>query len=303
MNRTSRLAIFLAACGLLAGCTPHAAASTKVPAARYVVCTTLAAICTSTNLTRKPAEMYLSGDGSLFIKNIRWSGWGTATATGHGTAMADNCQPNCAAGTFSHHPATITATRPASWHGKMAYSRVATSIPGLSLEDHVYSTGLLPSATPPPTPPAASAPPAPGPVSTQAAVTGSCVIGYELPYDNDGSAVWGTFTAGSPSAGYTVDGSAPAVAYQVTLTNGGSSTAEVNGFVVAFYDTNGNELGSDEPIVQDEFLTAGQGLTWTEVSGTDTAGGGVSVTNGSQDNNIPSGGSAATCTMIEWTHP
>jgi len=116
----------------------------------------------------------------------------------------------------------------------------------------------------------------------------------------DGTAAWGTFQSGTASASYTVDGSAPAVAYQVVLTNSGSTTAEVTGFVVTFYDAAGNELGSDSEPDGDTFITSGQSLAWTEVSGNELAGYGVAVTNGSQDDSIPSDGSAASCQFIEW---
>ena len=112
----------------------------------------------------------------------------------------------------------------------------------------------------PVTPPAL---PVPAPVSTAAALTGTCTVGYELV---PGSAATGVFIAGPPPAG-DVSGNGgvpdPALAYQVTLTNGSAATADVTGFAVAFYAA-GSETGSDQESASG-FITQGQSLTWTVI--------------------------------------
>ena len=89
----------------------------------------------------------MSGDGSLYAKDLTWSGWGTATATGHGTAEANNCQPDCATGTVSAHPVTIVLRRPVRWQADMVYSRVSFSIPALR-DQQTWATGLIPRPAP-----------------------------------------------------------------------------------------------------------------------------------------------------------
>jgi hypothetical protein len=118
-----------------------------MPSGRYLVCQSLAGICTGVTPTYEPAELFMSGDGTLDAKNLTWSGWGTATATGHGIAEANNCQPDCAEGTFSAHPVTIVLSGPVRWHADMVYSRASFSIP--SLHDYeTRSTGLIPRPAP-----------------------------------------------------------------------------------------------------------------------------------------------------------
>jgi hypothetical protein len=147
--KPGRAALGLAMCGVLAACSAHAsaAASGAVPARRYLVCQSLAGICTGVTPRYEPAELLMSGDGSLYAKDLTWSGWGTATATGRGIAKANNCRPDCAKGTFSTHPVTIVLSRPVRWHADIVYSRASFSIP--SLHDHqTWSTGLIPRAAP-----------------------------------------------------------------------------------------------------------------------------------------------------------
>jgi len=278
----------------------HAAAAPR----EYVVCTT--ALCTvRPQMETRPTAIYPSGDGSFWFSGITWRGWGTATATGTATAHANNCQPDCAQGTFSAYPGTITLTDPKPWHGEMAYTQETVNVPAIH-DQATFSTGTVPAPVPTPSPPIVTQPPSPGPVSTGATLTGSCVMGYEPAYNtSDGSIAYGPFTDGRPIP-YTTIGNTqytPAVAYQVTLTNNGSTTARVAGWAVAFYDASGTELGSDDEPggAGDTFITARQSFTWTLHSGTDTYGNGVgSNATGQQDDSIPSGGSAATCTIVTW---
>lgn len=147
--KPGRAALGLALCGALAACSAHASASARgaVPARRYLVCESLAGICTSATPKYEPAELLMSGDGTLYAKGLTWSGWGTATATGHGIAEAKSCQPDCAKGTLRAHPVTIVLSRPVRWHADMVYGRASFSIP--SLHDYqTWGTGLIPRPAP-----------------------------------------------------------------------------------------------------------------------------------------------------------
>jgi hypothetical protein len=170
---------------------------------------------------------------AICARPIVWSGWGTAEAVGRGTAEANNCKPDCADGTFSPHPVTVTLTKPKTWGAEMAYSRLHYSVPSLRLQ-WTFATGLVPSArAPAPVASVASMTPpaAPSPVSTQATVSGSCVAGV-----NDITA--GQFYSMSDlnSGSTTGSGDEIAEAYQLTLTDASpSSAAAVTGFAVVFY--------------------------------------------------------------------
>jgi hypothetical protein len=118
----------------------------------------------------------------------------------------------------------------------------------------------------------------------------------------------GPFTAGQP-LGYATIGStqyAAAAAYQLTLTNTGSTTAAVDGFVVAFYNSSGQELGSDqENLSGPTYITAGQSLAWTQVAQDDMLGNALADdlnVAGNSDASIPAGG-FATCELAAWLYP
>ena len=251
----------------------------------------------------RPTLITASADGSLYLTGITWHGWGTSTAIGTGTAHADNCKPNCAQGMFTTYPATITLTHPRPWRGDMAYTRETVSVPGI--HDRVtFSTGLVPGSVP--SPPPVAQPTAPGPISGSATLDGSCVLGYEPAYNAGYSGIaYGPFTPGKPIK-YTRIGNTdytPVMAYQVTLTNTGSTTAQAAGWAVVFYDSGGAELGSDnEPGgAGGTFITPGQSLTWTMYSDNDIHGNALSGSaTGQEDLSIPSDGSAATCTFLQW---
>jgi hypothetical protein len=122
----------------------HAQAAPAKAAREYVACTTPAITCADgRGMQVRPTSMGFSADGSLYVTGIRWHGWGTGKATGTGTAHADNCEPNCAQGSFSTHPATIVFTTPKPWHGKLAYARVTESVPAIKWR-YTFSHGLIP---------------------------------------------------------------------------------------------------------------------------------------------------------------
>jgi hypothetical protein len=114
----------------------------------YVVCTAPTNGCTGdAEMKARPASMTLSGDGSLYVKDISWTGWGTATATGHGTAEADDCDPNCAQGTYSPHPASLVLTSPRPWRGGLAYGRITEYVAQIGWHQ-TFTRNLMPGAAP-----------------------------------------------------------------------------------------------------------------------------------------------------------
>jgi len=51
---------------------------------------------------------------------------------------------SCARCTYSRHPATIILSKPKSWHGKLAYSRAASTMPAIGWHD-TTTHGLAPA--------------------------------------------------------------------------------------------------------------------------------------------------------------
>jgi hypothetical protein len=122
--------------------------TTAAPATWTTVCTEPIDSCRSINvqaLQTKPSKIINSEDGSGYIKDLAWRGWGTTTATGTGTLELDNCKPNCAQGHDTPYAATVTLTKLAPYgNGEQAYSAMAITVPAAPSVSHTYSAGLVP---------------------------------------------------------------------------------------------------------------------------------------------------------------
>ncbi|WP_375502024.1 hypothetical protein [uncultured Jatrophihabitans sp.] len=60
----------------------------------------------------RPKVSSLSGDGSDGLRNLRWSRWTIKNAYGRGIEGIDDCNPDCADGSFSNYPVKIHAYTP-----------------------------------------------------------------------------------------------------------------------------------------------------------------------------------------------
>jgi len=79
----------------------------------------------------KPSEVILScADAGTGVRKITWLGWGEPTAAGVGTAFANDCTPNCAAGHVHTYRGVILLGGAQSCHGKVAYRTAAVAIVG-----------------------------------------------------------------------------------------------------------------------------------------------------------------------------
>jgi hypothetical protein len=58
----------------------------------------------------KPQTIWFSGDSGNIVTNIDWSSWGQDVGHGEGTWHYDNCDPDCAEGTETDYPASLTVT-------------------------------------------------------------------------------------------------------------------------------------------------------------------------------------------------
>ncbi len=92
----------------------------------------------------KPVQITTSGDGSAYVDKITWSSWGGSRATGTGTLKLNDCNPNCAQGTYSGYPATVTldGLKPYGT-GLEAYSTIVVQSPS-SHTTYTYTTGTVP---------------------------------------------------------------------------------------------------------------------------------------------------------------
>lgn len=60
----------------------------------------------------KPAKVVLAcADGNLYATNLRYSSYGSSSASAKGKIHANACNPNCAAGKFQTTAATLSFSR------------------------------------------------------------------------------------------------------------------------------------------------------------------------------------------------
>ena len=84
----------------------------------------------------RPGQIVYTGDGSGFLAGpgkggrrpkpgkLKWSSWTTRAALGSGEDWLNNCEPFCAAGTFSQHAVNIKLYRPRKLFGLLVFTRM-----------------------------------------------------------------------------------------------------------------------------------------------------------------------------------
>ena len=79
-----------------------------------------------------PADLTLTcGDGNYALARMSWQHWGRATALGSGSATANDCKPNCAAGKFRTYGLTATAGAIRTCRsGRAQYTKLTLVYPG-----------------------------------------------------------------------------------------------------------------------------------------------------------------------------
>ena len=93
-------------------------------------------------LGRFPTAIAFSADGGNIVGRLSWSAWGPDGAVGNGTWDYLNCVPNCAAGTDTPYPATVTLSEPVN--GVYTKVQEATSGPDGSTLVYTYGTQVWP---------------------------------------------------------------------------------------------------------------------------------------------------------------
>lgn len=69
----------------------------------------------------KPAQLFVTEDGSVVLEHLRWQGWGSSVAHGTGVLSVSNCTPSCAAGKRTTSSAQLTLSKPGSVLGHSVY--------------------------------------------------------------------------------------------------------------------------------------------------------------------------------------
>lgn len=103
-----------------------AVAAAAAPAARLP--TVLTQIGPGSTFAVRPAQIIFTGDGSGILGGFRpggpnhhfgrltWTRWSRREADGHGAVWLDDCEPNCAQGTFHAFAVKVRALDPRHGH-------------------------------------------------------------------------------------------------------------------------------------------------------------------------------------------
>ena len=131
--------------------TPTTSASSVAPASSLIavtVCSEPAGGCNDPGASQimevRPKTIGVSGDGSGFVTALVWSDWGSPRATATGTLKVDDCNPDCASGTYTSYPATVTLAGLKPYGtGLEAYSTIVVQSPAANLT-YTYTRDTVP---------------------------------------------------------------------------------------------------------------------------------------------------------------
>jgi hypothetical protein len=99
----------------------------------------------------RPGTFYFFCDGSGYFANLKWSSWNAAMATATGVEYTDNCEPNCAAGKFSHQNVDVIFWRsePVAHHAdERGYTQMTVLSPNAKIGNHNTYTSSPPGVFP-----------------------------------------------------------------------------------------------------------------------------------------------------------
>lgn len=93
------------------------------------------AACGQSNMTAEPASYALSADGALSLAGLKWSDWGSSSATATGVLKQDNCTPSCYQGSWSSFPVTVTVTSLTQAGSVQYYASMRVSSPTANMDN------------------------------------------------------------------------------------------------------------------------------------------------------------------------
>jgi hypothetical protein len=156
MRLTRFAAIALSATALAAAGVPlaaHAATTHEIIHQTNASATASIAVYNCWNQPQvRPSTFILSCDGSAAFTGLHWSTWNASMAAATGVQQVDNCEPNCAHGTWSHRTVDLIFWRslPVKGHpGDRGFTQMTVLYPGASTPGHPASTGNTYTQFPP----------------------------------------------------------------------------------------------------------------------------------------------------------
>jgi hypothetical protein len=131
--------------------TAHAAAGHPAQTTQARQATSNVAVYDCQNQPQvRPGSFDVFCDGSGYLADLHWSSWTTSMATATGVEYINNCEPNCAAGKFSHQNVDVVFWRsePVKGHkGHYGYSQMTVLLPNAKTGHNTY-TSVPPGAFP-----------------------------------------------------------------------------------------------------------------------------------------------------------
>lgn len=80
-------------------------------------------------LVVRPSVLYLTYDGAVVVKSVRWSSWGGSVARATGVYSASDCNPSCATGQRTNSQARVTLSSPGRVLGHEVYRCYQLTVP------------------------------------------------------------------------------------------------------------------------------------------------------------------------------
>jgi hypothetical protein len=91
----------------------------------------------------RPASIFLGcATSAAVLTPISWNVWTEAGATGTATLHWNDCQPNCADGTYSTYPVTVQLSAPGFLDGAFAFMTITTGPTGIGGPGPMELSGL-----------------------------------------------------------------------------------------------------------------------------------------------------------------
>jgi hypothetical protein len=77
----------------------------------------------------RPSVLFLTYDGAVVVRSLRWSRWGGTVAHATGVYSASNCNPSCATGQRTNNSARVTLSSPGRILGHEVYRCYQLTVP------------------------------------------------------------------------------------------------------------------------------------------------------------------------------
>ena len=82
----------------------------------------------------RPSVLFLTYDGAVVVRSLRWSSWGGTVAHATGVYSASDCNPSCATGRRTNSQARVTPSSPGLVLGHEVYRCYRLTVPAKGMD-------------------------------------------------------------------------------------------------------------------------------------------------------------------------